>query len=215
MTNPRISVIMPVLLKPRPGITHNPEKKFIRAINSFLQAHSYYNNSELVIVSDGCSIANRIVAQNFKQFIGGAIKLFKLPPRLDGSVFVGSTRQYGIDKATGDILCNLDADDYILPHHLKSLVSSFKSNMDWCYFNYFRKLDNLKGIEELIISEPNLDSLCTVNVAWRKPLDVSWIGADGRQDNKAFNSQLLEKYPNKQKVFGLGYYVCNANISAG
>lgn len=209
----KISVIMPSLLRQRENGTNNPEKKFRRAVDSFLRAHSYFPDSELVIVSDGCSATNRILATEYRKFLGGAIKLFKLPPRLDGSLFVGSTRQYGIDKASGQILTNLDADDYFLPNHLKAIGESFDPfTHDWVYFNCIRKLDNLKDVEEMVIVEPELDKLFTACVAWRRDLPVSWNNCNGVLDNKAFNKQLLD-FNNRIKIYGAGYVICHANIS--
>lgn len=212
--NPRISCIMPSLLKERPGSTKNPEKKFVRAVRSFLDAHRNYPNSQLIVISDGCSATNRIVSTEFKEFLGGAIKLFKLPPRPDGSLFVGSTRQYGIDRADGDILCNLDADDYIMPNHLKNIaVTCNPATHDWWWHNCIRKLDNLKDVEEIVDIKPEIGSLCTTSVIWKKGLDVTWEGCSGVHDNRLFNRQLLSKYPKRQKIYGASYVIAHANIS--
>jgi glycosyltransferase involved in cell wall biosynthesis len=210
----RISVIMPSLLKERVGGTKNPEKKFRRSVNSFLDANANYGESELVVISDGCSATNRILSVEYKkQLERGVIKLFKLPPREDGSLFVGTTRQYGIAKASGIIVTNLDADDYFLPNHLKSIAEGFNPSVnEWGYFNCFRKLDNLKDVEELVVVEPELDKLFTTCVVWRRDLPVSWSNCDGLMDNKAFNTQLL-KFNNRIKIYGAGYVIAHANIA--
>lgn len=208
----KISCIMPSLLTPRDGGTKNPEKKFRRAVNSFLDAHRNYNNSELIVISDGCSATNRILATEYRALLGGAIKLLKLPARKDGSLFVGSTRQAGIAIANGDILTNLDADDYFLPNHLKAIAGSFNPEThEWGYFNCIRKLDNLKNVEELVVVEPELDKMFTTCVVWKRKLEVSWNNCNGLQDNKSFNSQLL-KFENRIKIYGAGYVIAHANI---
>ena len=207
----KISVIMPVYLGPYPGQTNNPKVKFIRAVDSFLaQTHK---ESELIVASDGCSESIRILEQNqqySKHLKTGKIRLLKLPRH---ELFTGSVRQTAINEATGEILCNLDSDDQFLPNHLYNLNLAFNTkDFDWVYFNLYRKLDNLVGVEEIVTTFPDLDSLCTASVAWKRGLDVTWIGADGRQDNKAFNKQLLDKYPKRTKIYGAGYIISHANF---
>ena len=60
----KVSVIMPVYLGEYEGCASNRENKFIRAINSFLT--STLLDSELIIVSDNCLIAEQIVNHIFK-----------------------------------------------------------------------------------------------------------------------------------------------------
>lgn len=50
----RISVVMQSYLSDYPNSRTNPVEKFHRAIKSFL--NQTYDNSELVIISDGCQI---------------------------------------------------------------------------------------------------------------------------------------------------------------
>lgn len=201
---------MPVLLTPYTGSTRNPKDKFVRAVDSFLSQS--FQDKVLIIISDGCKdsvdICNR---KYYKEIKKGLIKLIQ---RERSNLFTGAVRQAGINEVTGGRLCNLDADDEFMPHHLHNLDSVFDaSKLDWVYFNLYRKLDVLKGVEEVVDTQPNVDSLCTASVAWRNGLDATWIGADGRQDNKIFNKQLLDKYNNYKKVHGLGYIVRNAVFS--
>lgn len=206
----KISVICPVRLTPYPGSTANPKQKFIRAVESFLtQTHG---DAELIIVSDGDEDAIRIAEEKWTKHIkSGRIKLFSMPRH---ELFTGSLRQAAIEKATGDVLCNLDADDTFQPHHLRNIALTFRpEKYDWAYFNLYRKLDMLRGVEEVLDAQPTLDSLCTANVVWKRGLDVTWNGCNGRSDNKAFNSQLLTKYPNKTKIYGAGYEIRHAVIT--
>lgn len=205
----KISIIMPSLLSPYPGCADNLPKKFKRAVNSAL--NQTYKNFELIVISDGCQITNKILKTEYSQYLkSGLIKLVELPRH---DLFTGAVRQAGIDRATGEVLCNLDADDELLPNHLWNIKTAFDpKKYDWAYFNLYRKLDNLKGVQEILEATPDLDSLCTANVIWKEGLNVTWVGADGRQDNKAFNKQLLEKYPNKIKLYGCTYIIHHAVI---
>lgn len=206
----KISLIMPVRLMPYPGQTAKPKEKFIRAVDSFL--NQSYKNAELIIACDGCKESAQIVkSPRYGKYLkSGVIKLLELP---EHELFTGALRQAAIDIATGDLIGNLDADDEILTNHLWNInVATDLKQFDWFYFNLYRKLDNLKGVEELLNASPDLDSLCTANILWKRGLDVTWIGADGRQDNKVFVKQLLEKYPKRVKLYGCTYIVRNAVI---
>lgn len=208
----RISVIMPVFLGEYPGAAPRRAEKFIRAVNSFLaQTHQ---EKELIIISDGCEKTNIIYKERWTK--KPEIKLLKLkrhPP------FTGAVRQQGIDIASGDVLCNLDSDDTIGNYHLSNIAAAMQPQFfPWVYFNYFRELDAIKNHQEHVIAHATLDGLCTANVAWRRDLDVTWNDCDGRQDNKAFNRQLLEKYPftdasAPNKIWGCEYRVHHAVIN--
>lgn len=206
LVKPTISCIMPVRLSEYPGCAPNRKQLFVRAVNSFLSCK--HPSAELIVASDGCKESIEIIERHYKkELAAGTIKLLKLPRH---ELFTGSLRQSAIDNAQGEILCNLDSDDVLLPHHLHNLEACFDTNkLAWVYFNYTRKLDILRGVEELVNCDGSLDSLCTGNVAWRRGLDVTWKNCDGRMDNKGFNKQLMEKYPepHHKKIFGCGYVV--------
>jgi len=59
-----ISVIMPSYLGKYEGSRINADQKFIRAVESFQQ--QTLQNKELIIVSDGCEITNRIYRELFQ-----------------------------------------------------------------------------------------------------------------------------------------------------
>ncbi len=201
---------MPVRLSFYEGQTKKPNEKFIRAINSFLSQS--YKNCELIIASDGCEESIRIVKSQYSKHLKtGLIKLLELPKH---ELFTGALRQSAIDIATGDLIGSLDADDVIMPNHTWNInVSADLSKYDWFYYNLYRKLDNLEGVEELVNATPDMDGLCNGNLLWKRNLDVTWIGADGRSDSKVFIKQLLEKYPRRCKLYGCSYIVKNAQFT--
>lgn len=205
----KISVIMPVLLEHYEGASDKREYKFIRAVASFL--NQSYDNCELIVISDGCSKSIEILNSKFpKQLKSGLIKLVEIPKPEKRELFVGAIRQKGIDIATGDIICNLDSDDTFLFNHLSNIAVTF-GNADWAYYGYYHKLDTLSDkYERYVAGDKN--NLCTGNIVWRKSLNVTWVGADGRQDNKYFIKQLIEKYPNNKQIYGCGYNVHHAII---
>lgn len=207
----KISVIMPSFLGEYPGSAKNLPQKFQRSVDSFIK--QVYKNTELIVISDGCKETVRILKTKYKKHLdSGFIKLLELERH---PLFTGAVRQAGINIATGDVLCNLDVDDEFMPNHTWNFNVAFDpKKYEWAYFNLYRKLDNLNGVEEVLNATPDLDSLNTANVIWRRDLDVTWNNCSGRQDNKLFNAQLLEKYKSKVKLYGCGYIVHHANFSA-
>lgn len=103
---PKISVIIPV---------YNAEKYLERCIKSILGQS--FSDFELILVNDGSSdrsleICNGYSSKDsrvltFSQYNGGA----------------SSARNYGIDKAKGEYVCFIDADDYVEDGYLEDLYN--------------------------------------------------------------------------------------------
>ena len=204
----RISCIMPSFLGDYPGAAPNRKQIFVRAVNSFLaQTHK---DCELICISDGCPETIQIVKSRYKKELEAKrIVLLELPRH---PLFTGSVRQSGIDAASGEVVCNLDGDDYFLPHHLTSINSGFTADVDWVYWNYWIRPDNIKGVDHLFESDGTLERMNNWSHAWRRSLPVSWEGCDGKGvDNKIFLARLLE-FPKRKKIYGTGYCVTNVQI---
>lgn len=201
-----ISVIMPSYLGEFPGCAPNRPQKFIRAVDSFLSQN--HKDKELIIIADGCPDTEKICHNRYKQaLVNNTIRLISLPHY----GFQGLTRQAGIDLSKGEILCNLDSDDTFLPYHLSNIDLNFKKN-DWVYFNHYTQPDNIKDVAYWYDCQLEEGKICNANYAWKKELNVTWIGGDGRQDNKFFTKQLIEKYTNRTKIYGCGYVVKHIQI---
>lgn len=201
---------MPSFLGNYPNCASDRTEKFIRAVESFLQQQRM-PEKELVIISDGCEKTISVVEGRYeKQLDEGNIILIKHPRQ---NVFTGAVRQAGIDKATGDVICNLDTDDIFLSYHLFSISVSFLPNtFDWCYWNHLTKPDNIKMKGYYSDAYPKLGSIGNGNIAWKRGLDVTWNECDGVHDNQLFIKQLLEKYPKHQKIYGCGYVIKHVKI---
>ena len=122
--NPKVSMIMMSYLGDYPGARSNPIPKFKRAVDSFLQQS--YQNSELIIVSDGCELTNQ---EYFKYFRNNPrVKLVKT--KKSEFRWPGHKRQLGINKATGHWIGYLDSDDIIHPDHIKNIVSHIEPDTE-------------------------------------------------------------------------------------
>lgn len=96
-----ISVIIPV---------YNAEKYITQAVESALQ---FSDVSEVVLVEDQSPDNALEVCKKLAE-IHPKVKLYQHPDKKNHGA--GATRNLGIEKATGDFIAFLDADDYYLPN---------------------------------------------------------------------------------------------------
>lgn len=134
----KISVIVPV---------YNKRDYVLRCIESII--NQTYENLEIIVVDDGSTddsftICNAIVDKR--------LKLYK---KLNSGV--SSARNFGMAKATGDIISFVDADDYLDKNFFSLLANKFKEDTD-ILFTGFYNVVNGKFIK---IYEPNLKLLET------------------------------------------------------
>lgn len=110
-----ISVIMPSYLGTYPGSRANADQKFIRAVESFRsQTHQ---QKQLVIVSDGCEITNRIYDSLWKSDPSVSLIRCEKSPE----PWPGKLREVGRAFSTGEWITYLDSDDLYLPNYLHRL----------------------------------------------------------------------------------------------
>ncbi len=197
----KISVIMASYLGEYPGCAKDRDKKFLRAVQSFL--YQVHEDKELIIVSDGCEITNGLYKHNFEEKYSHQIKLIKLEKQV---LFSGSVRQAGIDQATGEIICFLDSDDYFLNHHLKTINDNFRNNK-WVVFSDYYKHPS-DGSAHPRRLEIKHGSMGTSNIAYRRDASVSWTGCDGYGHDWLFIKKLL-KIHREHRIYGASYVVCH------
>ena len=128
--NPEVSVIIPL---------YNEEKYVDDAINSVL--NQTYQDFEIIVVDDESTDNSRLVIKNFND---PRIKYFykkNSGPNL--------SRNYGIERAQGELIAFLDADDIWTPHKLEIQVKKIKEDPNiglvfgWVY--YIDSNSNLTG----------------------------------------------------------------------
>ena len=130
----KVSVIMPSFLGEYENSATDKERKFIRAVNSFLMQQ--YKNKELIIISDGCEITNKIYENNIDDWSALVKKESLILKRIaKQDLFSGNVRDAGLQLATGKAICYLDTDDFFGPSHLSAIANAFTHNdLQWCYF---------------------------------------------------------------------------------
>lgn len=108
----KISVIIPV---------YNAEKFVSQAIESALQFDDVY---EVILVEDKSPDNALQVCRQLSEK-HERVKLYQHPDK--GNHGAGPSRNLGIEKATGDFLAFLDADDYFLPNRFDSEKELFQN----------------------------------------------------------------------------------------
>lgn len=173
MLNPKVSVIMASYLLPYPGAATNRDKKFVRAVNSFKK--QTYQNKELIIVSDGCSLTVELYNKFFKN--DSNIKLIRIPKQ---ELYSGGMRNAALEIADGDIISYLDTDDVLGANHLQIIVDGFDlDRWDLVYYDDLMVLDStFKKFYHRIV-EPRWASIGTSSISHKNLKNVINLWSSG------------------------------------
>ena len=184
----KISVVMQSYLGDYPGSRTEPERKFVRAVNSFLNQTN--KNSELIIVSDGCKITEKLYKENFLD--NDRIK-FKLCENKGQKMYekssemihyVGEPRQHGVDMSSGDIITYMDSDDILTNLYLEKIIEYWNYNydLDWivnrCWW------DNVKVVSDEGVSDYEIifDKQLTKEYKKIDSLESEWVKSCVKKD---------------------------------
>jgi glycosyltransferase involved in cell wall biosynthesis len=163
----KVSVIMASYLGDYPGRSSNPDKKFIRAVKSFLTQS--YENCELIIVADGCDKTEEIYNKFFKKVEN--IKFIKIDKQ---PVYGAEIRNAGIDIADGEIISYLDNDDAIGKKHLELIMSEWNDGVDLMYYDDFLVMSpDFKKLHQRIV-ETRYGSIGTSSITHRNVDYLRW-----------------------------------------
>lgn len=219
-----ISVIMISYLGDYPGSRKNPEQKFLRAVDSFINQTIGSENSELVIVSDGCELTNRLYDKHYNS--QSNIILIKQPKARSG-IFPGSYRQVGINQAKFNYITYLDSDDFLMEYRLERAYNKIKDSDRVIVLDNVYNIPDVRDsygnikfgrfIEEIKINDK---TFIKVKVNWisstfqmihNKETGVYW--KDGpRGEDFIFADSLYRKHKINPKNIGEeigGYVVCH------
>ena len=203
----KVSIIIPSSLAPRKYQASNPEEKLIRAVESAI--NQIQTNLEFIIISDGCQRTNELIKYNYDDLIEtGILKLIQLekqPP------FSGNVRNAGIEAATGDIICYLDADDYLGTDHISTIVKNFTG--DWVWFNDLTLVKDKFVERECTLK---LGFCGTSNIAHKRSMKARWLPVNkyGR-DDWAFINELQKESPGGVRIETPSYIVCHIPFKRG
>lgn len=120
-----ISVIVPI---------YNAEKYIERCVESIV--NQTYSNVEILLINDGSSDNSLLICQSLAEKDSRIVVLTK------PNTGVSDTRNLGIEKANGELLFFVDADDYISEETLHILHQNMKdANADISCCSYYSKSD--------------------------------------------------------------------------
>ena len=94
---------------------YNAEKYLDKCIESAVK--QTYENIEVIIVNDGSTDNSKNIINKYKENYPNIINSFEI-----SNSGVANARNYGIEKASGNYFCFIDADDYIDVNLLQNLV---------------------------------------------------------------------------------------------
>lgn len=135
--NPLISVVIPVF---------NAEKYLKQCIDCVVA--QTYDNYEIIIINDGSTDKSGEIIDFYTK------KCDKIHSFLKQNGGVSSARNYGIDKASGDYICFVDADDIIENSYLDILYNALQGIAD-CSVGGFKYINVIKEKEIIVLPLKN------------------------------------------------------------
>lgn len=186
----KVSVIVPV---------YNTSKYLEKCIDSLI--NQTLKEIEIIVINDGSTDTSDTIMQ--KYLSNKKIKYFK---RTNHGI--GETRNFGIEKASGEYLTFVDSDDYVDTNtYLDAYNYVKKNNLDLLIWNYYQVYEDKNNIQKIDIPYDNItnmkkDSTLLFNINY-----APW--------NKLFKKEIFNKYkfPKcKYEDFAiLPYILCEAN----
>lgn len=170
----KISIIVPV---------YNVENYIERCIKSLL--NQTYRNIEIIIIDDGSTDNSEKLCDQFKN----EERVLVIHTKNAG---VSKARNLGIEKASGNLIGFVDADDYVREDMFENLYKAIseESNIDIVMCNYFdnKKINKIKN-KDLIVNKENLIKQVIGNGQYR---GFIW--------NKLFKKDIIKKNKIKFKT---------------
>ena len=209
----KVSIIIPSSLTKRKHQAADPESKLIRAVQSALNQDYGFAWIEVVIIADGCENTKRLVQTEYGTLsVMGKVKLVYIDKQ---PLFSGNVRNAGIEAATGDIICYLDADDYLGADHVSTIVKNFTG--DWVWFNDLT-LQKLNQVTNFVERECTLkQGFCgTSNIAHKRSMKARWLPVNKYgYDDWNFIQELKKESPDGVKIETPSYVVCHIPFKRG
>jgi len=137
----KISVIVPI---------YNVEKYLRRCVDSILA--QTYANLEVILVDDGSTDGSPAICDEYAQKDKRVVVIHKK------NAGVSAARNSGLDKATGDYVAFVDADDYVDTSMYAKLIEKAEQNdLDICVCQYYQ-VDEQTG-KTKFVNETDIDNI--------------------------------------------------------
>jgi cellulose synthase/poly-beta-1,6-N-acetylglucosamine synthase-like glycosyltransferase len=106
----KVSIIVPA---------HNEEKTLTKTVNSLLNLDYPKDKLEIIVIDDGSTDGTLKLARGF---IPDGVRVFTKQ-----NTGKGSSMNFGLARATGEVVGALDADSFVLPTALKRMIGYFEN----------------------------------------------------------------------------------------
>ena len=195
----RFSIVIPSYLGAYQHAAKDRDVKLLRAIDSCLA--QTFTDFEVMVVADGCEKTFNIVEDKYSENENVDCLLIRKQP-----LWSGAPRNYGINKAKGDYIVYLDADDKLGVNHLQ-IINDNLNELDWVYFNdLLMKRDGTHYERNILINERFQNG--TSNICHKRNLGLNWNGKGYGFDDWGLVQQ-LHRYPKSAKIRTPEYFVCH------
>lgn len=198
----RFTIVIPSYLGAYQHAASNRETKLIRAIDSCLA--QTFTDFDIMVVADGCEKTFNLVADSYPDNDNVDCILIRKQ-----ELWSGSPRNYGINKAKGEYIIYLDADDYYGPDHLSIVNNELIEyhNPDWVWYNdLLKRRDGTYHERQILIDQRFQNG--TSNICHKRNLVLNWNGRGYGLDDWGVVQQLT-RYPKKVKIKTPQYFVCH------
>ncbi|KWX89396.1 hypothetical protein AMQ83_00860, partial [Paenibacillus riograndensis] len=134
-----ISVVIPL---------YNVEKFIGKCLDSF--RNQTYKDFEVLVVDDGSSDKSALIVSDYINSGDLNIKLIK-----QNNAGVSAARNKGIDEASGDYLCFVDADDLIAPEYLNIIANEIMNKNCDIVFCGYKQVKEEFNIDSFVYGKKN------------------------------------------------------------
>lgn len=210
----KVSIIIPV---------YNSEKTIERCLESIY--HQTYSNYEIIVINDGSSDGTLAILNQQKASHDNFILINK---KNEG---VSIARNLGLERATGEAILFMDADDFIREDYLELMVSSLIKNDCKIVISGYKVLNSSTVLSDILSLKEN-KGIVSKNVGlkllvssfkerlygyvWRCLFDSSLLKSIRFENNLKISEDFLficQAINSTDKVYLLPeeayYYVCN------
>ena len=139
-----LSIVIPI---------YNGEKYIKRCIESLINQQNF-NDIEIILVNDGSTDSTETIITDYSKHYPENIYVFSVPNR-----GVSAARNIGLDKARGNYVTFVDADDWVEPNCYTNILKNTMNEVDIICTGFCVDFGNSTKINYSICSQPqNLNS---------------------------------------------------------
>lgn len=202
-----ISIVIPSYLGNYRHAAKDRDLKLIRAVTTAINQD--HEDTEVIVIADGCKQTVEIIREEFGELmkLTSHLKLIEIEKQ---PMFSGNVRNAGIEAATGEVICYLDADDCLGTDHVSTIVKNFKG--DWVWFNDLTLVRDNFVERECALKQ----WFCgTSNIAHKRSIKARWLPVNKYGYDDWNFIQELKKESEGVKIETPSYIVCHIPFKRG